>query len=59
MPEQCRVTLTFIAEFESDDPEAELAQLKRMSGFNPRAFIYVAESRGYHIEHDVYTERDL
>ena len=59
MSENCRVTVTFIAEFESDDPEVDLAQLEEQAEFEPRDFIYTAYSRGYHTEHNVYTERDL
>ena len=59
MPENCRVTVTFVAEFESDDPEVELAQLEEAAEFEPRDFIYTAYSRGYHTECDVYTERDV
>ena len=57
MSEQCRVTVTFIAEFESDSPEVELALLEEQAEFEPRDFIYTAYSRGYHTEHDVYVER--
>ena len=59
MSENCRVTVTFIAEFESDDPECDLAQLEEQAEWNPRDFIYTADSRGYHTEHDVFTERDI
>lgn len=59
MPEKCRVTVTFIAEFESDDPEVDLMQLEEDAEFEPRNFIYTAYSRGYHTECDVHTERNL
>ena len=39
MAENCRVTMTFIAEFESDDPEVELTQLEEQAEFEPRDFI--------------------
>ncbi len=58
--ENCRVTLTFVAEFESDYPEVDLAQLKEQAEFEPRDFIYIASySQKYHTEIDVHTERDL
>lgn len=59
MPENCRVTVTFVVEFESDDPDVDLAQLKKEAEFEPRDFIYTAYSRGYHTECDVHIERDL
>ncbi len=57
--ENCRVTLTFVAEFESDDPEVDLAQLQEQAEWEPRDFIYTAYSRDYHTEIDIHTERDL
>ena len=62
MSENCRVTVTFIAEFKSDDPECDLAQLKEQAEFEPIEFIQTCYNRdcmGYHTEHDVHTERDL
>ncbi len=55
----CRVTMTFVAEFESDDPGVDLAQLEEEAEFEPRDFIYTAYCREYHTEHDVYCERDI
>jgi hypothetical protein len=59
MAENCRVTLTYIVEFESDDPENELAELEEHAEADPRSFIYTAESQGHYIGYDVYTERDI
>ncbi len=59
MPENCRVTMTFVAEFESDDPEVDLAQLEEAAEFDPLDFISMVYSREYDTECDVYTERNL
>jgi len=57
--ENCRVVLTFITEFESEDPEVDLEQLEEEAEFEPRDFIKTCYDRGYHTEQDVHTERDL
>ncbi len=48
--------MTFTAEFQSDDPEVDLAQLQEQAEFEPRDFIYTAYSRGYDTECYVDTE---
>jgi hypothetical protein len=57
--ENCRVTLTFITEFESDDPETDLAELVEQAEFEPRDFIKTCYDRDYHTEQDIHPERDL
>ncbi len=59
MIENCRVTVTFITEFESDNWEVELALLQEQGEFEPLDLIKTCYNRGYPIKVDVYTERDL
>lgn len=56
---KCRITLTFITEFESSDPDVELAQLLEQAEFEPRDFIYTIYGRQYPVDSTINIERDL
>jgi len=56
---KCRVTLTFVAEFESDDPEVDLQQLVEIGDWEPLDLIKRCYNRQYYTEHCIHTEQDL
>ena len=56
---KCRVTVTFVAEFESDNPEVDLKQLREEGEFEPLDLINTCYNRRYHSEVDIHTEQDL
>jgi len=56
---KCRVTLTFVAEFESDDLEVDLEQLDEMEDWDPLDLIHTCYYRQYYTDHDIHTEQDL
>lgn len=55
----CRVTMTFVAEFDSDNPEVDLAQLEEEGAFEPLDLIRVCYDREYDTDVDVHTEQGL
>lgn len=55
---KCRVTLTFTAEFESDEPEVDLDQL-REGEFEPLDLIKMCYERDYDTDVNIHTEQDL
>lgn len=52
----CRVTMTFVAEFDSDNPEVDLAQLEEEGALD---LIRMCYDREYDTNVDVHTEQGL
>jgi len=51
--------MTFIAEFESNDPDVDLQQIWEVGDFEPKDLIKMCDRRGYYTDVTIHTEQGL